>query len=376
MVLRTEQRGFTLIELLVVIAIIAILAAILFPVFAKAREKARQTQCMNNEKQITTATLMWVQENEEKLPNAATFWTDINVPAKVKQCPTAGKTVANAYVYSNSIAGAAIGDIQFPIETLLVADGQYTATSASTYDNIAYKVEDLAKRHNNMTAVGYIDGHVAMADDARPWVRVTIDPLDGSSKRTFTSKKGSYAVSNNAVANTDVAFGKSAVPCAPYTQSPVEPYNQNGWAVVALLFTAEFQVKSPIHRLYIWDRDEFSSGGYPDPTPANLGGVWTQLWFWDSTGKPYDAGMKCVSSSKDYPYRALTPSNWNLFYCDFDEMKKKGTMSGIPAGITGVYRGVTATASGTMYWNGLSVEAESTSLSSILWNPSGTYTAE
>ena len=48
-----QRRGFTLIELLVVIAIIAILAAILFPVFAQAREKARQTFCLNNTKQIT-----------------------------------------------------------------------------------------------------------------------------------------------------------------------------------------------------------------------------------------------------------------------------------------------------------------------------------
>jgi len=54
--------GFTLIELLVVIAIIAILAAILFPVFAKAREKARQTACLSNNRQISTAMMMYLED--------------------------------------------------------------------------------------------------------------------------------------------------------------------------------------------------------------------------------------------------------------------------------------------------------------------------
>jgi prepilin-type N-terminal cleavage/methylation domain-containing protein/prepilin-type processing-associated H-X9-DG protein len=62
------KRGFTLIELLVVIAIIAILAAILFPVFAKAREKARQASCTSNEKQIMLALLMYAQDYDERLP--------------------------------------------------------------------------------------------------------------------------------------------------------------------------------------------------------------------------------------------------------------------------------------------------------------------
>jgi prepilin-type N-terminal cleavage/methylation domain-containing protein/prepilin-type processing-associated H-X9-DG protein len=61
------RRGFTLIELLVVIAIIAILAAILFPVFARAREKARQSSCTSNLKQLGTALMMYAQDYDEML---------------------------------------------------------------------------------------------------------------------------------------------------------------------------------------------------------------------------------------------------------------------------------------------------------------------
>jgi prepilin-type N-terminal cleavage/methylation domain-containing protein/prepilin-type processing-associated H-X9-DG protein len=63
-----RQRGFTLIELLVVIAIIAILAAILFPVFAQAREKARQTACVSNEKQMALGVLQYIQDYDEIYP--------------------------------------------------------------------------------------------------------------------------------------------------------------------------------------------------------------------------------------------------------------------------------------------------------------------
>lgn len=72
-----ERRGFTLIELLVVIAIIAILAAILFPAFARARENARRTSCMSNLKQMGLGAMQYVQDYDEKFywtysPNAAT----------------------------------------------------------------------------------------------------------------------------------------------------------------------------------------------------------------------------------------------------------------------------------------------------------------
>lgn len=64
---RRSSRGFTLIELLVVVAIIAILAAILFPVFAQAREKARQTACLSNAKQLANGVLMYAQDYDEQM---------------------------------------------------------------------------------------------------------------------------------------------------------------------------------------------------------------------------------------------------------------------------------------------------------------------
>ncbi len=70
MTTRTKRSGFTLIELLVVIAIIAILAAILFPVFAQARESARMTACISNGKQIGLGLTMYLQDYDEAFPPA------------------------------------------------------------------------------------------------------------------------------------------------------------------------------------------------------------------------------------------------------------------------------------------------------------------
>lgn len=71
--MRKQKHGFTLIELLVVIAIIAILAAILFPVFAQAREKARQVSCLSNAKQIGTSTMMYTQDYDETFMPAGIY---------------------------------------------------------------------------------------------------------------------------------------------------------------------------------------------------------------------------------------------------------------------------------------------------------------
>ncbi len=72
-----RNKGFTLIELLVVIAIIAILAAILFPVFAQAREKARQISCASNVRQLGLAILQYVQDNDEVMPRGVARGTGV-----------------------------------------------------------------------------------------------------------------------------------------------------------------------------------------------------------------------------------------------------------------------------------------------------------
>src|SRR5262249_1697447 len=110
-----NRRGFTLIELLVVIAIIAILAAILFPVFAQARAKARQTACLSNIKQIEMAWHMYMQDYDEILmPYSDTgasggyafAWTFLMQPycknLQLLRCPQAQQNIC--YTYNGHIA--------------------------------------------------------------------------------------------------------------------------------------------------------------------------------------------------------------------------------------------------------------------------------
>jgi prepilin-type N-terminal cleavage/methylation domain-containing protein len=126
---RSSRKGFTLIELLVVIAIIAILAAILFPVFAKARDSARKTTCINNVKQLGIALQMYSNVNDEMFPpwenTAGTTWDKMVFPmVKTPQaftCPSnspknpgdvAAGSVIRSYALPRNVSMISMGDIK------------------------------------------------------------------------------------------------------------------------------------------------------------------------------------------------------------------------------------------------------------------------
>ncbi len=178
--MKTNKKGFTLIELLVVIAIIAILAAILFPVFARAREKARQTTCTSNQRQIAAAILMFAQDHDELLPTSSEVWSATKIDAGVLVCPTKGKSTPNAYFYnaggSNSdpfhLSGKAIGLIADPTGVMLTCDGLanvvpggWEGTEGSTQLS-GHQPNELLdeKRHSNNCIISYVDGHVATSN--------------------------------------------------------------------------------------------------------------------------------------------------------------------------------------------------------------------
>ena len=98
-----KKTGFTLIELLVVIAIIAILAAILFPVFAQAREKARQTSCLSNEKQLALAVMQYVSDYDGYFPcGTYQYWGPGTAGCPAAGCSTGGGWAGQIYSYVKS----------------------------------------------------------------------------------------------------------------------------------------------------------------------------------------------------------------------------------------------------------------------------------
>jgi len=153
------KKGFTLIELLVVIAIIAILAAILFPVFSKAREKARQTTCTSNQKQLATATMMYVQENDETMPVVDdSVFASIDVKGKILNCPN---TTGQGYVFNAVLSDQGLGVISDPTQVWLTADAKKGATGP-----IGYTTADMESRHAGGMIASFADGHVIYAKKA------------------------------------------------------------------------------------------------------------------------------------------------------------------------------------------------------------------
>ncbi|HEX2951834.1 MAG TPA: DUF1559 domain-containing protein [Armatimonadota bacterium] len=271
MLFQSHKQGFTLIELLVVIAIIAILAAILFPVFAKAREKARQTQCTNNLKQMTTAIMLYTQENEEKFPKDSDIWNTIDVPAKVLQCPTAGKTVANAYVYNGAVAGMAIGEIEIVTDTLLLADGQQdvqnTAATPPMYKNVAYQNSDFAYRHTGSVFAAYADGHVEMTKHA--YVGIMVENFENDMKIYDRSGVARLFDDTNHVSNLgffttkDPAEGRKCLQLDfDVTASAINIPDKTN-KLVDVQWTPKKKMLNPFNRLFIMmrgDNDQYIIG--------------------------------------------------------------------------------------------------------------------
>ena len=180
-----RKQGFTLIELLVVIAIIAVLAAILFPVFARAREKARQTTCTSNQRQLAASVMMYVQDHNQTLPSANTVWTDMKIDAGILKCPSASKDVANAYLYSVALDGLRLSGIVSPENTLLTAEGTHAITTTEPLTNILYGDGDIVTRHTNKAMYSFLDGHVDTGD--RLYAALSnVSVKDGNNDISFT----------------------------------------------------------------------------------------------------------------------------------------------------------------------------------------------
>lgn len=214
------RRGFTLIELLVVIAIIAILAAILFPVFARAREKARQTSCLSNIKQIMTAWNMYANDYDGQFTHHVYnygspdgYWWYYPMYAYIKntqifQCPSDEprgfvndpmeecsygmnwlycngryiKSSTGVWVYDDTVpgpynVGGCLDFIDEPADTICITDvgpgSPYVNDAQSGAGYYAAYFDKVADRHNDGVNCGYIDGHAKWnkKSQIREWER-------------------------------------------------------------------------------------------------------------------------------------------------------------------------------------------------------------
>ncbi len=162
------RRGFTLIELLVVIAIIAILASILFPVFARAREKARQTSCLSNAKQLAMAVLQYAQDHDEMLPicrqRAAVGQPSYGYLGWFDQLYAYAKN-GQIFVCPSRSPGAWAGVNNFGLAFARLGYGWNIGTSpGSCLDGMGYRYSDVPAQWRCLAEVALPAGTVLLAD--------------------------------------------------------------------------------------------------------------------------------------------------------------------------------------------------------------------
>jgi prepilin-type N-terminal cleavage/methylation domain-containing protein len=197
MLVTKSHKGFTLIELLVVIAIIAILAAILFPVFAKAREKARQTSCQSNLKQIGLGFVQYTNDYDEKFP-AAVNWASAIYPyeksTNVFHCPDDTNT-ANAtssplsYAVNSNLAGNNQAILSSPSVTVLATEfASESVNMASSSDSYVYSMTNGANvSPNAIFTVGTLTAAAANNNPGGSAGTYATSPAPGSAAGPFNN---------------------------------------------------------------------------------------------------------------------------------------------------------------------------------------------
>jgi len=215
----SKKKGFTLIELLVVIAIIAILAAILFPVFAKAREKARQITCASNEKQIGLGFLQYVQDYDEKWPvglagtsaaiNGAGWAGQIYSYTKstgLLKCPddstppttvNGTQTYPVSYAYNSNLPSVTNAQFTSPASTVVLAEaegGTADVTDAGEGSEFGSPVGQYSPAGNGLF-ISYLSSGAAEGNG--PIVTYYTGPISQQTGALYTGTSGLHTGGSN-----------------------------------------------------------------------------------------------------------------------------------------------------------------------------------